>query len=180
VGTIRLFADKRGLSREALLNLHHSELAMNYIEETLGHLIVLSSRIGIAAADWNVQSTRAQLALSKVLTALERAEPWELSAEGAERPCDREWEKAVTRAKQGVRTVAALAAALCSRHIAPVDRFQTERAIALQIGKLMAELSRVRALLHECGRPYPVYPARGKALYVDGHGIHRTYATKRQ
>ena len=27
------------LSREALLNLHHSEVVMNYVEETLGHLI---------------------------------------------------------------------------------------------------------------------------------------------
>jgi hypothetical protein len=178
VGTIRLFADKHGLSREALLDLHHSELTMNYIEETLGHLIVLSPRIGIAAADWNVQSTRAQLALGKVLTALERAEPWQLSGEGTEGPCRREWEETVTRAKQGVRTVAALAATLCFRHMAPVDRFHTERSIASEIQKLMADLSRVRALLHGCGRPHPVYPARGKELYVDGHDIHRAYGTR--
>ena len=126
MGAIRLFATRRGLPTEALAKLRRSELTLNYIEDTVGHLTVLSPRIGIPAADWNVQSTRAQLALGRVLTALERVEPWPESAIDTEAHGDREWQETVTKARKEVRTVAALAAALCSRHMAPEDRWRTK------------------------------------------------------
>jgi hypothetical protein len=158
VGAIRLFATRRGIPREALAKLRRSELALNYIEDTVGQLTVLSPRIGIPPADWNVQSTRAQLALGRVLTALERAEPWPESAAHAEAHGEREWQDALMKATKEVRTVAALAAALCSRHMAPGDRWRTESTIASEVPQLIAELGRVRAFLHGAVRPHPHPP----------------------
>ena len=147
MGTIRLFVAKRRLSEEALSKLRQSELILNYIEDAVGHLIVLFPHIGIPAADWNVQSTRAQFALGKVLTALERAEPWQEPAEQAETSCSRKRAEILTKAKKEAGTVTALAAALCSRDMAPEARCRTESTIASEVRQLIGELGRVRALL---------------------------------
>jgi hypothetical protein len=147
MGTIRLFVATQGLSEETVLKLRHNELALNCIEDAVGHLIVLSPHIGIPAADWNVQSTGAQFALGRVLTALERAKPWQQPAERGEARCSWEGEEALTKAKKGVGIVAALAAALCSRDMTPGARWRAESAIASEVRQLIAELGRVRALL---------------------------------
>jgi hypothetical protein len=106
-----------------------------------------------------VQSTGAQVALGRAATALDRAEPWPTAAERAGTWSDPEWERTRTKARKEARTVAALAAALCSRHMAPEDRCLTERTIASAVQQLIDELARVRGLLYGCGRPHPHPPA---------------------
>jgi hypothetical protein len=60
MGTICLLVPKQRLLDEASLSLRDSETALNCLEEAMGHLILVTSRIGMPAGEWNVQSTRAQ------------------------------------------------------------------------------------------------------------------------
>ena len=146
MGEIVLIETRRTASGETLGKLRRNELALSRIEEAVDYLTLLPPLIGMSAGDWNVYSTRAQFALGRVLTTIEKSEPWTNDAAGASALSGREWVEISTKVKREGKLVAALASALCSNSMTSADRCQTQSAIAAEVTHLIVELVRARKL----------------------------------
>jgi hypothetical protein len=150
VGKVLLFETRRVVPEETINKIRRSELALSCIEDAVDHLASLPPYVGMSAGDWNVHSTRAQFALGRMLTAMEKAEPWVKDAAGARERFGCEWEEIFARVRKEGRNVAALASALCCQSMPPADRCQTQSTIAAEVPHLIAELDRARTLFQEC------------------------------
>jgi hypothetical protein len=149
VGEVFFFDTRRAVPREALSKMRRTELALSYIEEAVDHLTLLPPFISMSAGEWNVYSTRAQFALGRMLTAIEKVDPWINDAVGARMLPGHEWAEMLARVKKEGRIVAALASALCSNSMPSGDRCQTQNAIAAEMTHLIAELVRVQTLFQK-------------------------------
>ena len=105
--------------------------------------------ISMSAGEWNVYSTRAQFALGRMLTAIEKVDPWINDTAGARMLHGDEWAEMLAKVKKEGRIVAALASALCSNSMPSADRCQTQNAIAAEMTHLIAELVRVQTLFQK-------------------------------
>jgi hypothetical protein len=146
VGEIFLFETGLTASGEALSKMHGNELALGRIEDAVDYLTLLPSLIGLSAGDWNVYSTRAQFALGRALTAIEKIEPWKNDATDSCAFPEREWAEVSAKVRREGMVVAALASALCSNSMLPADRSQTQSIITTEVTHLIAEFVRVQAI----------------------------------
>lgn len=149
MGEVFFFDTRRAARGEALSRMRGSELALSYIEAAVDHLAMLPPFIGMSAGDWNVYSTRAQFALGRVLTAIEKLEPRISDAAAARALPGREWVEISAKVRKEVRIVAALASALCSNSMPPADRCHTQSIISAEMAELIAELLRARTLVQK-------------------------------
>jgi hypothetical protein len=149
VGEVFFFDTRLAVPREALNKIRRTELAFSYIEEAVDHLTLLPPFIGMSAGEWNVYSTRAQFALGRMLTAIEKIDPWINDAAGAHMLPGHEWTEMLAKVRKEGRVVAALASALCSNNMPSADRGRTQNAIAAEMARLIAELVRVQTLFQE-------------------------------
>jgi hypothetical protein len=149
VGELFFFDTRRAVPRDALSKMRRTELALSYIEEAVDHLTLLPPFISMSAGEWNVYSTRAQFAIGRMLTAIEKVDPWINDATGARMLPGHEWAEMLAKVKKEGRIVAALASALCSNSMPSADRCQTQNAIAAEMTHLIAELVRVQTLFQK-------------------------------
>lgn len=149
MGEVFFFDTRRAVSREALSKMRRTELALSYIAEAVDQLTLLPPLISMSAGEWNVYSTRAQFALGRMLTAIEKFDPWINDAAGSRMLPGHEWAEMLATVKKEGRTVAALASALCSNSMPSADRCETQNAIATEMTDLIAELVRVRTLFQK-------------------------------
>lgn len=149
MGEVFFLETRRSVPREALRKMRRTELALSYVGEAVEHLTLLPLFIGMSAGEWNVYSTRAQFALGRMLTAIEKVDPWISDAAGARTLPGHEWTEMLTKVRKEGRIVAALASALCSNSMPSADRCQIQSAIAAEVTHLIAELGRVQTLFQK-------------------------------